>query len=86
MYVIKKITKYGKLRAMIDIKQILKLTANITKQARLSQNLSIEELSKLSKVSVYKIKKIETGNYNFQLKEFNKLSKYLDIKLILKKR
>ncbi len=55
------------------------------KQERLSQNLSIEELSKLSKVSVYKIKKIETGNYDFQLKEFNRLSKYLGIKLILKK-
>ena len=55
------------------------------KQERLSQNLSIEELSKLSKVSVYKIKKIEIGNYDFQLKEFNRLSKYLGIKLILKK-
>ncbi len=71
---------------MTDIKQILKLTADMIKEERLKQGLSIEELLKLSKVSAYKIKKIETGEYNFQLKEFNKISKYLNIKLILKKR
>ena len=43
----------------MNINKLQKLTADMIKQERLSQNLSIEELSKLSKVSVYKIKKYQ---------------------------
>ncbi len=69
----------------MNSKDILKLTVQKIKEARIEAGFSIEELSKITGLSVYKIKKIESGKYNFQLKEFNKIAEFLNLKLTLKK-
>jgi len=70
----------------MNTKEIMALTAQKIKETRIEKGFSIQELSRVSKVSIYKIKRIETGNYNFQLKEFNKILIVLNLKLVLKKR
>ncbi len=62
----------------------LTLITKQIKEARIKQNLSIKKLAEISGLSAYKIKKIESGNYNFQLKDFNKLAKALKAELIVK--
>ena len=66
-------------------KNKLKLAAKYIKETRIKNNISIKDLSVKSKLSVYKIKKIESGNYDFTIKDFNKLSAVLDIDLLIKK-
>lgn len=66
-------------------KNKLKLAAKYIKETRIKNNISIKDLSVKSKLSVYKIKKIESGNYDFTIKDFNKLSAVLDIDLMIKK-
>lgn len=63
----------------------LALITQQIKEARIKQNLSVKKLSEISGVSVYKIKKIESGNYNFKLEDFNKLTKSLNGRLVIKK-
>lgn len=51
------------------------------KEYRIKNNLSWEDLSRVAKVSVKTIKRIETdSNYKPQLKTIKKLIKALDIK------
>lgn len=70
----------------MEFKQILKLTADKLKQERINKGLTIKELSKITGLSVYKIRKIESGKYAFRLKDFNKITEILDIELILKRK
>ncbi len=69
----------------MKIEQALSLTAQMIKQERINEGLAIKELSKITGLSVYKIRKIESGKYAFRLKDFNKIAEILDIQLILKR-
>lgn len=69
----------------MKIEQALSLTAQMIKQERINKGLTIKELSKIAGLSVYKIRKIESGKYAFRLKDFNKIAEILDIQLILKR-
>jgi|GluameStandDraft_1065615.scaffolds.fasta_scaffold00781_13 transcriptional regulator with XRE-family HTH domain len=68
-----------------NIEEIIKYTMQLIKQERINKGLTIKELSKIAGLSVYKIRKIESGKYAFRLKDFNKIAEILDIQLILKR-
>ncbi len=70
----------------LNYEQSLRIAAQKIKQARIEQNLSIEDLARLTGISAYKIKKIETGNYNFYLKDFDKIQNILELDIKLQKR
>lgn len=59
--------------------------AEFIKETRIKNNLSIKELSIKTGLSIYKIKRIESGNYDFNFKDFNKLKNVLDIDFIITK-
>lgn len=69
----------------MKIEQALSLTAQMIKQERINKGFTIKELSKITGLSVYKIRKIESDKYAFRLKDFNKISEILSIKLVFKK-
>lgn len=69
----------------LNSNQFLRLTAQKIKQTRIEKGLQIKDLARLTGLSVYKIKKIETGNYNFYLKDFDKIQNILKIDIKLQK-
>lgn len=70
----------------MEDKKYLKTVADKIKQARTEKGLTIKKLSEISGLSIYKIRKIEIGDGDFYLKDFNKIQNILKLDIKPKKR